>query len=239
MSGLTMDSKDNVCKVVIAHESPDADDGSQKSTLTGLTDKGGNKVQQDNNILFYKFITDAMLHLYLTVAYSKQHMGVVKRNVCLSKFFKQAAKNAGYKPVKSDIKGLIHYGRVQGVNLEQKMDEILSLTEKYTVSYSSDSDMALFTKLLEEINKHCHLNADFFDDTGSPNDNRLYLDKRNVEGAFDATGKWINQIMLLLPKKNVSGVKALVEKQGWRCVLSNQSDNEEHQVWMQISLGKQ
>jgi hypothetical protein len=196
------------------------------------------KMHEDKDILFYKFTTNAMLHLYLTVAYSERYMGVDKRNACLMKYFKLVQKITSYKSVKSDIKGLIHYGRTQGGNLEKKMDELLSLTEKYTVSYSRDSDMAKFTGLLEKVNQQFHINSDVLDGTTSPLNNRLYLDKRNVESAFDATGGLINSINLLLPESKALEVKNLIENQGWNCVLSHQSADNEYQKWMNISLDK-
>lgn len=190
------------------------------------------------DILFYKFTTNAMLHLYLTVAYSKRYMGVDRRNACLIKYFKQVQKITDYKPVKSDIKGLVHYGRTQGANLENKMDELLSLTNKYTVSYNSDSDMAKFTGLLEKVNQHCHIESDILDSTTASFNYHLYLDKRSVESAFDATGRLINSIKLLLPESKTLEVKKLIESQGWNCVLSHQSDDDECQTWMHISLDK-
>lgn len=192
------------------------------------------QTHQDKDILFYNFVIDAMLHLYFIVAYSERHMGVGKRNACLIKFFKQAVKSTGYKPVKSDIKGLIHYGRNQGADLEKKMDEVLSLTEKYTVSHNSDSDIAKFTELLEKVNQHCHVDKDVLDETNAP----LYLDKRNVENAFDTTGTMIDKIKLLIPKNKSLEAKSLIETQGWHCVLSHQSEDNEYQEWMYISLDK-
>jgi len=110
-----------------------------------------------------RLVCHGMIKLYLDIAYSVRKLNLKQRNHSVIRFLKSAIKRKCYKPVKSRIRELIHYGKEPSANMEERlreMEQVITLTK---ASADSDSDLYAFMSILTELEKFNPVTVDVYD----------------------------------------------------------------------------
>lgn len=177
-----------------------------------------NTPPSEKDLLFFCAVTHTLIGFYISLEYAKVHTSLSEKNALLIKSLKNLLSLKKYKPVKNDIKSLIHFGRNSRSNLEAKMREIHSLSETYLVSVSSDSDIARLTTLLKRLHDEHDILTELTDIPIIETSNNCYLHKSNIEIAFSDTGYWTQnaELKISTPINYLEKVKQFFESNNWR-----------------------
>jgi len=172
-------------------------------------------VHTEQDALLAELICHSLLNLYLSITYQVGYVTVDKRTQLLLKYYKLALKNPRYKPLKSDIRGLIHYGRKNARNFEAKINEINDLSVQSDVVLRRDSDLLQFKSLLERLGEKYEF-GEVMAKEGELNTSAFYFDERSIESAFSINGNQIKPIKLVAPKAKWEGLCLYISQFGWK-----------------------
>lgn len=184
---------------------------------------------KEKDFLFYDVICHTLLSLYMCLAYSERNISVKSRSDLILKRLKSYSKLQKYKPVKADIRRLIHFGRVNGVALEAKMIEIHALSEKLSIPVVEGSDLSRFQVCLEQLNNICEIDVEDDNKSKIISKNVLYLNRKEVLSAFDRRGKLLTPIKVYIPSDKWVPALNFCQNSGW-CLTNSKPHKDTHLV---------
>jgi len=171
--------------------------------------------------LLSELVCHALLSLYIDLAYSDKFVPTVQRTNTLIKRLKLLIQLDKYKPVKSEIRQLIHFGRNTKEDLELKLVELNDLRKTYTPQ--GNSDLAKFRQALQVVTQHCEIELHTDIESVQLSNNKLLFDKEQVVTAFDSMGNLISPIQVYIPTTSSNIVADKFEKMGWLLLLGSLS----------------
>jgi hypothetical protein len=177
-----------------------------------------NKIADDSSVdMLVSLVSNALIHLYLSISDSKGYTTLAKRNDILSRYLKSFVANPTYKGVKKDIKLLLIVAK-KG-NLEQKLKEL----NERCVAVDSGSDLNRILSLFTLIRKTDFWHVEVIDGSaGEGKPNVLYVLRDHLNYCFDDSGAQTaplsgfiqtGQIDLLLPFITDLGLVSVSMKQ--------------------------
>lgn len=149
--------------------------------------------------LFSELLTNALLHLWSTIAASDRYIPLSKRNEILVKFLKPKLKDAIYKPIKGEIKLLIQVGRGRNGNLEMKLDELYQMAVTFDAKMSNDTQR-LFD-LLSLLHQQHGFDSKLFHEGEEVQSETIYILQDHIDNGFDELGNQIAPISMLVESK--------------------------------------
>ncbi|UJF19969.1 DUF2913 family protein [Vibrio sp. SS-MA-C1-2] len=139
-----------------------------------------NYSQQLNQLALY-----ALLHMNSLRVTTSKYNTITATNTLIIKYLKKQQLNQKYNLINKDIKKLIKKGRHGSINLEQRLNEIL------TMSFSSGkTDVELFVTLVQEIESDLSVAVNYFDQASqslshTQDDKTIFIYVDELTAAFD------------------------------------------------------
>lgn len=184
-----------------------------------------------------RLVDHGMIKLYLDMAYSIRQLNLEQRNRCVIRYLKSAIKKSCYKPVKSSIRELIHYGKRPRANMEEKLKEVDKVITLTRATADSDSDLCSFMSILNEIEKYSPVVVEEFSSAHCLA-NSTYLQKGFLVTQFSDEGNLLNRIAVYIPNIFKSEVENILRTHRWQLTESKTEQSESHdKVYFSLLLG--
>lgn len=145
-------------------------------------------------------VTNALIHLYLTISDSPWHVTIAKRNEILVKFIKPIHKDHRFKFIRNETRKILSIGRQKGANLELKLIEIGGLITKNTEDVT---DAHKLFDLLELVRVKHGIESRFILDGETRKSKFIYLLRSHVEYGFAETGEQIAPVSVFMNRQSL------------------------------------
>ncbi|ABN63979.1 DUF2913 family protein [Shewanella baltica] len=153
-------------------------------------------------------VTNALIHLYLTVADTPGHVTIAKRNEILVKFIKPIHKDHRFKFIRNETRKILSIGRQKGASLELKLIEIGSLITKNTEEVT---DAQKLFDLLELVRVKHDIESRFILDGEARKSKFIYLLRSHVEYGFAETGEQIAPVSVFYESPEFDKLEAILK----------------------------
>lgn len=141
----------------------------------------------------HKIITNALLHLLLTVSVADRFVPTTRRNEILIKFLKPKLNDKSLSNVKKDIKLMLNTARKKGANLEVKLYE---LNDK--ANHTKLAGAEKLYSLLVYLHEKEGIESRLFDSGMEAEPGILYMIEDHIEHGFDHSNTQIAPLSMLI-----------------------------------------
>jgi hypothetical protein len=153
-------------------------------------------------------VTNALIHLYLTISDSPGHVTIAKRNEILVKFIKPIHKDHRFKFIRNETRKILSIGRQKGANLEFKLIEIGGLITKNTEDVT---DAHKLFDLLELVRVKHGIESRFILDGEARKSKFIYLLRSHVEHGFAEAGEQIAPVSVFYESPEFDKLEAMLK----------------------------
>ncbi|EDK30961.1 hypothetical protein VSWAT3_12852 [Vibrionales bacterium SWAT-3] len=163
-------------------------------------------------------IDNALLHLWISVANSRNHVSRDVRNQILVRWFKPKINKIQYKTIKKEIKSIIQAGKYGTALLEERLCELRELSQSYRDSLN---DMHKLHYLLEYLREDHEITADLNEGVSEYLPSTLYVSQAHLEQCFSDEQQQIKPLSVTLSNINVDNFIHIVQLFGFHKVELN------------------
>ena len=160
-------------------------------------------------------IDNALLHLWISVANSRNHVSRDARNQILVRWFKPKINKIKYKTIKKEIKSIIQAGKYGTALLEERLCELRELSQSYRDRLN---DMHKLHYLLEYLREDHGITADLNEGVSEFLLSTLYVSQAHLEQCFSDEQQQIKPLMVSLSNINVDNFIYIVQLFGFHKV---------------------
>ena len=161
--------------------------------------------------LLLETVDNALLHLYMAVAKATQFMPKKTRNERVVKWLKPKLTHSKYKLIKKEIKSLIQIGRHAKGDLERRLIELKSLSER--VHHEMDDVSRIYDLLNRLYDKH-GIHSYLTDDHDTKKNDTLYLSKQDIIECFSDDNKQIAPLSAFIVTLKVDEIAKMINDTG-------------------------
>lgn len=141
-------------------------------------------------------LTHSLLHLFMQTAYATRRIPVKSRNEVLVRYLKPKIKHPDCSMLKKDIRVLINIGRNAKGNLERRMVELLSVSNKHQLN-----GVQRLYDLLVHLQEHHGVESHLFNPDTKAEPEILYVLEDHIEYCFDKSEQVAPVSMLIQSEK--------------------------------------
>lgn len=163
-------------------------------------------------------IDNALLHLWISVANSRNHVSRDVRNQILVRWFKPKINKIKYKTIKKEIKSIIQAGKYGTALLEERLCELRELSQSYRDRLN---DMHKLHYLLEYLREDHEITADLNEGVSEYLPSTLYVSQAHLEQCFSDEQQQIKPLSVTLSNINVDNFIHIVQLFGFHKVELN------------------
>lgn len=163
-------------------------------------------------------IDNALLHLWISVANSRNHVSRDVRNQILVRWFKPKINKIQYKTIKKEIKSIIQAGKYGTALLEERLCELRELSQSYRDRLN---DMHKLHYLLEYLREDHEITADLNEGVSEYLPSTLYVSQAHLEQCFSDEQQQIKPLSVTLSNINVDNFIHIVQLFGFHKVELN------------------
>ncbi len=167
-------------------------------------------------------IDNALLHLWISVANSRNHVSRDVRNQILVRWFKPKINKIKYKTIKKEIKSIIQAGKYGTALLEERLCELRELSQSYRDRLN---DMHKLHYLLEYLREDHGITADLNEGVSEYLPSTLYVSQAHLEQCFSDEQQQIKPLSVSLSNINVDNFIHIVQLFGFHKVELNAHPN--------------
>ena len=163
-------------------------------------------------------IDNALLHLWISVANSRNHVSRDVRNQILVRWFKPKINKIKYKTIKKEIKSIIQAGKYGTALLEERLCELRELSQSYRDRLN---DMHKLHYLLEYLKEDHGIRADLNEGVSEYLPSTLYVSQADLEQCFSDEQQQIRPLTVSLSNINMDNFIHIFQLFGFHKVELN------------------